>query len=100
MAMYDFDMGDEVSGGLSDKIKEHFGVKETGEVLAKVVSSTIPYAAAVDIPSSTSSSPTSRLHQLATFANSDYPRSPFPFYLVMLRETLWPFVSSASQHPL
>jgi hypothetical protein len=40
MAMYDFDMGDEVSGGLSDKIREHFGVKETGEVLAKVVSPT------------------------------------------------------------
>jgi hypothetical protein len=28
-----------VRGGLADEIKEHFGVKNTGEVLAKVVGS-------------------------------------------------------------
>lgn len=29
-----------MQGGLADVIKRHFGVKETGEVLAKVVSPT------------------------------------------------------------
>lgn len=38
-AFDDFDAGEEVRGGLADEIKEHFGVKDTGEVLAKVVSS-------------------------------------------------------------
>jgi len=37
-AFDDFDAGEEVRGGLADEIKEHFGVKNTGEVLAKVVS--------------------------------------------------------------
>lgn len=35
-AFDDFDAGEEVRGGLADEIKEHFGVQETGEVLAKV----------------------------------------------------------------
>ena len=34
----DFDAGLEQPGGLSDIVKKHFGVTETGEVLAKVVS--------------------------------------------------------------
>lgn len=33
-----FDGGTEVSGGLADKIRWHFGVQETGELLGKVVS--------------------------------------------------------------
>jgi N-acetylglucosamine kinase-like BadF-type ATPase len=38
LAMDDYDAGEEVKGGLSQSIREHFGVEETGEVLAKVVS--------------------------------------------------------------
>ena len=34
----DYDAGEEVDGGLSRRIKAHFGVEETGEILAKVVS--------------------------------------------------------------
>lgn len=37
-AVDDFDEGLEVEGGLATTIKAHFGVRETGEVLAKVVS--------------------------------------------------------------
>jgi N-acetylglucosamine kinase-like BadF-type ATPase len=33
----DFDAGLEVEGGLAQTIREHFGVDQTGEVLAKVV---------------------------------------------------------------
>lgn len=36
--MDDYDSGLEVEGGLAAKIRAHFGVEKTGEVLAKVVS--------------------------------------------------------------
>ncbi|KAL1409032.1 Protein-lysine N-methyltransferase efm4 [Vanrija albida] len=35
-AVHTYDAGEEVSGGLADKIRAHFGVNETGELLGKV----------------------------------------------------------------
>lgn len=46
-AFDDFDAGEEVRGGLADEIKEHFGVKETGEVLAKVVCCSRPHSISI-----------------------------------------------------
>lgn len=36
VAVHDFDGGEEVDGGLAEKLRVHFGVAQTGELLAKV----------------------------------------------------------------
>ena len=43
VAIDTFDAGEEVEGGLAQAIREHFGVKQTGEVLFQVVSSPVSF---------------------------------------------------------